>query len=136
MAKYIRKSGDKAYRRVSVTSTALPRFEDFSVEGQLVNYPDTGVVLEILREDGSTELFYQGPRAMAQYVTLGTEIRMSQDVPTERLWIRRADGVGVPYKVPSDLPKNSGLISFYVPGGAQKMELYGDKYFEKIYELR
>lgn len=134
MAQYTRKPGDKAYRKVSITAAGTPRFTDFVVSGELISYPDVAVVLEVLRDDGTTKLYYDRDPAPAscKAITMDT-FCISQGVPTERLWIRRSDGTGIPYKVPSGLKLQNGLPVFQVPCGTANMEVCGDQYFEKVY---
>ena len=136
MASYNVREGDKAFRRVNVRNAANPAFENVEAPGQVINYPDSMVVLEVLHTDGSRELIYEGPKGLANYVHAGADkIRLERTVPTERLWVRPADGKGIAYKVPSNLPTAEG-IEFQIPAGVQKMELYGDEYFSKVFELR
>jgi hypothetical protein len=61
---------------------------------------------------------------------------MNKDTPTERLWVRRVDGMGIPYKVPTGLPVENGRIEFQVADDVKKLELFGDQYFEKIFDLK
>lgn len=137
MARYTVKHGDKAYRKVNIRSTVVPKYEDVPEVGQVVNYPDNLVVLEVLRNDGTSEIYYDGPTFSLRHINAGTNIiAMDKDIPTERLWIRGTDGTGIPYKVPTNLPVIDGRIEFYVPYGAQRAELFGDKYFEKVYDLK
>ena len=135
---YVRKAGDVAFRKVSLSATRVGNFEEFTTPGQTVNYPDTAVVLEVSREDGTTELYYDGPTTVETYVDFNsTDFRMTASIPTARLWVRRQDGTGIPYKVPSDLKEEEkGLVSIHIPGGIRGMELFGDKYFEKVIDLR
>ncbi len=135
MAQYTRKAGDKAYRKVNITVSSEPQFTDFSIGGECVSYPDKEVVLEVLRENGSTELHYQGSRATLAYLKAGADtIRILKDVPTARLWIRRVDGTGILYKVPSQLPVEDTAKVLRVPGGVANVELVGDKYLNMVYE--
>ena len=135
---YVRKAGDVAFRKVSLFATQVAKFEEFTTPGQIVNYPDVAVVLEVSREDGTTELYYDGPTTEETYVVSNsTDFRMTASIPTARLWVRRQDGTGIHYKVPSDLKKEeNGLVSIHIPGGTKGMELFGDKYFEKVINLR
>ncbi len=137
MAQYTRRVGDKAYRKVNITVPNEPKFTDFSIGGECVNYPDREVVLEVLRENGSTELYYQGTQAVFNYRKPGADtIRIPKDVPTARLWIRRLDGTGILYKIPSQLPVEDTAKVFRIPGGVSNVEVVGDKYFAMVYEIQ
>lgn len=135
MAQYIRKPGDKAYRRVNITAFGTPKFTEFTAAAEPVSYPDTAVVLEVLREDGTSELHYERAPGPVSYKAIGKDkFCISRGVPTERLWLCRSDGTGIPYKVPSQLSEENGLAVFHVPCGTNGMELFGDQYFAKVYE--
>lgn len=137
MATYERKEREKAYRRVNITAAANPKFTDFNEPGELVSYPDAAVVLEVLREDGTTELHYNGAVGTATYKAGGTnQFLMSKSVPITRLWVRKSDGTGIPYKIPAGLPEKDGLMEVLVPCGTLEMEIVGDKYFEMVYDLK
>lgn len=132
---YTRRPGDKAYRKVNITVSGIGKFQEFAED--VVHYPDTAVVLEVLREDGSTQLFYDGSMKSDTYVASNANtFRLSASVPTSHLWLQKKDGTGIPYKVPSDLPKEDNLVSVRVPGGVNGWELVGDRYFAKIVDLR
>lgn len=134
MAQYTRKPGDKAYRRVNITAAGTPQFTEFTMAGELVSYPDVAVVLEVLRDDGTTHLYYDRDPAPASCKAIGGDsFCISKGVPTERLWIRRVDGTGIPYKVPGGLALKDGMPVFKVPCGTANMEICGDQYFEKVY---
>lgn len=136
MPSYIRRTGDKSFRKVSIQSGAIPRFTEFTGPGEAVQYLSTQVV-EILREDGTTALFHDGAPEIANYSTSGVDkFLMSQAIPRERLWVRRSDGTGIPYKVPADLELVGGNVTLQIPCGVGGMELYGDKYFEMVYQLQ
>lgn len=136
MAQYISKNGDVAFRKVNVAASAEPRFENFAFVGQEINYPDQMVVLEVLRQDGKTELIYEGPRITAAWRLDGPDrIQIQQNVPRERLWLRNRDSAMILYKVPVQLPQRDMLVTMQVPCGTHNMELCADRYFERIYEL-
>lgn len=137
MAIYTRKENDKAYRRINIAVAANPKFTEFNEAGEQVGYPDTAVVLEVLRNDGSTELYYDGAVGSATYKADGIDkFCMNNYVPISRLWVRRSDGTGIPYKIPGNLPEKDGLVTVLVPFGVHNAEIAGDKYFEKIYDLK
>ena len=136
MPNYIRKNGDVKYRKVSVQSDTEPVFMEFTAPNESISYTEVQIV-EVVREDGSTELYREGPLEIAQYTTGGAnKFLINRAVPRNRLWMRRNDGMGVDYKVPVQLPEDGGNAFFLVSSGVQNMELFGDKYFEKIYQLQ
>lgn len=136
MPNYVRKNGDLKYRKVSIQSTAIPSYIDFTCVGESVSYSDVQV-LEVLREDGTTQLFHDGGIEMASYRHKGMDVFvLSSGIPRARLWMRRNDGTGIHYKVPTDLPVNGANVEFRVPGGIRNMELFGDKYLEMVYHLQ
>lgn len=136
MPSYVRRSGDKKYRKVSIQSEVVPGYQDFTAPGEAVQYTDFQVV-EILREDSTTELFHEGGVETANYAYGGTDrFLIGKNIPLARVWMRRTDGTGIPYKVPNELPSKGTSAEFKVPGGVQGMELFGDKYFEMVYKLQ
>lgn len=132
MAVYTRQPEDKAYRLVHISVSNVPSFQDFSDKNQ-VNYQSPDVVLEILREDGTTMLLYSGEPGVAHYSIGGDTITVSPEVPTARLWIRRRDGKGIAYKLPAIPAGREGTVGFWIPAGTADLELVGDPYFEKAY---
>ena len=137
MPNYTIKNRDKAYRKVTITASANPKFVDFKEPGEVVPYPNTSVVLEVLHHDGTTELYYEGAQGTATYKAVGPDkFGINSNVPTTRLWVTRTDGTGIPYKIPENLPQKDGLALVLVPAGTHDMEIVGDKYFEKVYELK
>ena len=137
MAEYTRTNRDKAYRKVNITATANPKFVDFKEPGEVVNYPNMAVVLEVLHYDGTTELYYEGAQgSVANKAGSPDTFGIISNVPTARLWVCRTDGTGIPYKIPENLPQKDGLALVLVPAGTRDMEIVGDKYFEKVYELK
>lgn len=136
MPSYIRRTGDKAFRKVSIQSGITPKFTDFTGPGEAVQYLPMQVI-EILRDDGTTALFHDGSAEIANYSAGGVDrFIMRQNIPRDRLWVRRADGSGIPYKVPADLEVVGGNVVLQIPAGVSGMELCGDKYFEMIYQLQ
>lgn len=132
---YCRKPDDVSYRKVNITAPGTGNFEDFQEPGQVIHYPENGCVLEVMRRDGTTELYYDGPNITVTYVPVGCDTISMGKAPVERLWARRADGVGLSYKLPNVVPDNNGLLKFRIPGGVAGIEIYGDKYFEKVFTL-
>lgn len=136
MPNYVRRSGDVKYRKVNIQNASVPNYADFTSPGESIAYSDVQVV-EVLRADGSTELFHEGGVEIANYCAAGPDkFLISQNIPRARMWMRRSDGTGIAYKVPVDLPAKSGSVEFRVPCGVQGMELFGDKYFEAVYQMR
>lgn len=136
MASYIRRTDDVKYRKVSIKSAIIPVFEEFTGVAEAVQYTDLQVV-EVLRKDGSTALFHESGVEVASYSPGGPDrFLISQNIPRERIWMRRTDGTGIPYKVPNELPVKGNSVEFRVPCGVQGMELFGDKYFEMVYQLQ
>lgn len=137
MATYIRQPNDKAYRKVNITVAANPKFTDFKEASEPVSYSDTAVVLEILRNDGTTYLHYEGAVGQATYKVNGTDkFSMGSGLPIARLWIRKTDGSGIMYKIPGNLPEVERCVEILVPFGVHNVEIVGDKYFDKIYDLK
>ena len=137
MATYIRQPNDIAYRKVNITVTANPKFTELKEAGEPGSDPDTGVVLEVLRNDGSTYLHYEGAIGLATYKVNGSDkFSMGSGLPIARLWVRKTDGTGILYKIPGNLPEAERCVEVLVPFGVHNAEIVGDKYFDKIYELK
>lgn len=136
MPSYIRRNGDVKYRKVSIQSEILPQYKEFTSAGESVQYTDFQV-LEVLRENGTSELFHEGGVETASYAPGGPDrFLLGKNIPLVRVWMRRSDGTGIPYKVPTELPVKGSSVEFRVPCGIQGMELFGDRYFEMIYKLQ
>ena len=134
---YIRREGDKQYRKVNVHSDGVPAFQDFTTVGEKVSYGNE-YVIEVLRSDGTTELFREGGALTVNYAFNGPDnILIDQQVPLLRVWMRSADCPAVSYQVPNVLPAATvgRCFEMKVIGGVQGIELFGDKYFEKVYFL-
>lgn len=143
---YKRHDGDVKFRRVSVFYSNLPNYEPFVSEDQTIQ-TNSGVCIEVLREDGTTSVVYPGEdrttsvypgedRTTVYYNADLKNFYLPSSIPPQHLWVRRCDGSGMAYKVPSELPVDAGRTCFTVPGGTAQVELFGDKYFEAVYELR
>ncbi|MCI6488282.1 MAG: hypothetical protein MSA25_09565 [Clostridiales bacterium] len=132
---YIRRPNDVQFRRVLLTKSDEPEFENFTSDSQLINYPDTAV-LEIRQNDGKTRLEYGlSEKKSVNYLKRSGQICLSSSVPTARLWVRDNAG-GVEYKVPTGLPSGTdGNIRFLLPECGNDVVLIGDKYFCKVYDL-
>lgn len=127
---YRRTGNDEKYRWVSLKVDREPEYERFT--GDELNYrPDC--VLEILKKDGTTVIEYERERLAISVRKVGNMIHLPHAVPTARLWVR---GNGeMAYKVPSGLKQQDSDQIFMVPAGAVNAELFGDRYFEAVYEL-
>lgn len=132
---YTRRPNDVQFRRVLLTKSDEPEFENFTSDSQMINYSDN-TVLEIRQSDGRTRLEYGSTeKKTANYHKHGGQICLSSSVPTARLWIRDNAG-GVEYKVPTGLPSGTdGNIRFLLPESGNDVVLIGDKYFCKAYDL-
>lgn len=136
MPSYVRRNGDVKYRKVNIQSEVLPQFKEFTSLGESVQYTDFQV-LEVLRENDTTELFHEGGVETANYAPGGLDrFLLNKNIPLARVWMRRSDGTGIPYKVPVELPVKGNSMELRVPGGVQGMELFGDKYFEMVFKLQ
>lgn len=142
MITYNRKDGDKAFRTVNLTVNAAPKFENFTIPNQPVTIHDDQAyksVIEILREDGTT--FIKGPdKKIEVYYTVQApdRIYVSTKMPYARLWARHINYPLPCYKVPPKLneDKDSGRAYILFYGGANDVVLFGDKYFEAVYDLQ
>ena len=135
MANYVRRDGDKEYRKVSIQSEITPPFQDFTAPNETVSYT-TFQGVEVQREDGTTTLFYEAGVTVAHYTYAGmNKILIDKIVPTARLWMRREGAENVAYKIPSDLPVTGPSKEFRITGGVQGMELFGDKYFNMVFQF-
>lgn len=140
---YTRRTYDKAYRRIPLYNSGIPRFVDFTSEGQRIQYNDREQILEVLRDDGKTELFCGSQdRILVFYCKHGTnQIRIqihgqSQHIGeiTARLWAKKGSGL-LHYKLPPQ-PKCEGNCAYVMlPGGCVDVELFGDIYFEQVFQL-
>lgn len=133
MPSYVRRAGDMKYRKVSIQSEVIPAYKEFAAPGEVVQYTDMQVV-EVLRDNGSSELFYEPGVTKVNAAPGGANrLLLDSNVPTVRLWMRRTGGTGIPYKVPDNLPISGNSKEFRVPCGVQGVELFGDKYFQMIF---
>lgn len=141
MGSYKRNPGDLKYRRVYLFADGeLPEYEPFTSEVQLVSYEDHGVVLEILKENGKSELFYDKnvKDIVYGYSFDGKEIwinALEAEQVCARLWLCREHGFQTRYKLPIRLDRSDDLVKIRVPGGTNGVILVGDKYFDKAYRL-
>ena len=132
--KYEKRPGDLKYRIVNVKTSEMPVYRDFS-EAQ-INVP-VEQVLEVLRQDGSEELFYDAAPKSMIYSRDYTEgmLVLPASLPTARVWVRRENGTGIAYKIPSNLGVQGAAPRVHIPGGVQNVILEGDKYAQKVYDI-
>lgn len=140
---YTRRSYDKAYRRVPLYNSGTPKFVEFTSEGQRIQYNDREQILEVLCDDGKTELFCGNQeRNDVFYCKHGSnQIRIqiqgqSQHLSdiTARMWAKKGSS-HIQYKLPP-VSKCEGNCTFImIPGGCTDVELFGDMYFEKVFQL-
>lgn len=140
---HIRRTYDKAYRRIQLYSSSTPDFIEFTSEKQLIQYNDRDQILEVLRYDGQKELFCGDRDRIAVFYCLHgmNQIRIqlqgqSQHLSeiTARMWARKRGG-GIHYKLPPMAKCEGNCAYVMIPGGSASVELFGDIYFEKAFEL-
>ena len=79
---YTRRPNDVQFRRVLLTKSDEPEFENFTSDSQMINYSDN-TVLEIRQSDGRTRLEYGSTeKKTANYHKHGGQICLSSSVPT------------------------------------------------------
>ena len=140
---HIRRTGDKAYRRIQLYSCGIPEFIDFTSEKQLVQYNDRDQILEVLCYDGQTELFcgdreqsdvFYSSHSMNQIrIQLQGQPQHLSEI-TARMWARKKSG-GIHYKLPPVSKCEGNCAYVMIPGGCSGVELFGDIYFEKAFKL-
>lgn len=135
MPKYSRQENDREYRVVYPSAKLNPELTEFTAAAQIVNYPENAV-LEVVKSDGSLHLHYNGPVVSIIYSTDDKVVRIGAQVPINRLWLRRADGIGICYKVPAELPVIDGCREVLIPEGTDNIELFLDPYAAKAYTLK
>ena len=139
---YKREADDVCFRIVGLKVTAVPDFEKFTIDNQVISIPDEQLfakVLEIQRKDGST--FVKGPDRKIEkfYTVLGNDkIYFPSDLPYARLWVKHTNYPLPCYKVPNVLEEEASTKRVYIQfyGGAQNAELIGDKYFNAVYNFQ
>lgn len=134
MPKYSRQEDDREYRVVYPTAKINPELTTFTAQAQVVNYPENAV-LEVVKSDGSSHLHYNSPVVSSFYSADENVVRIGAEIPINRLWLRRADGIGICYKVPVDLPVVDGCREVFIPEGTDNIELFLDPYAAKAYTL-
>ena len=134
MPSYKKQENDRDYRIVFPTAQVNPEFTKFQDGGQIVEYSKEAI-LEVTKSDGSNELICSLEPTSVAYAVNGCKIRIDAQVPLGRLWLRRADGLGICYKVPVDLPVVDGRREVLVPAGTENIELFLDPFAAKAYIL-
>ena len=140
--KYVRKPGDKGFRTVSLAVSAVQGFTMFTQPNQTVILDpeqQKKCVIEILREDDTSFLVKPEQRIVEYYTVVGADkIYISTKLPYARLWTRKVGQAFPCYKVPvklfEDSEQNRAAILFC--DGAQNVELFGDCYFQALYDLQ
>ena len=130
MMRYTQKKGDVKYRRINTANLEEEEFSDFLSE--YVDYHE-GCVVEVLRNDGSTHIEYNGKRKNVRINSDGDCLYFPLDLPRARLWLKDLDGIY--YKVPMKLKEQDLNAYVKIPGGFSNVQLCGDPYFEAVYEL-
>lgn len=134
MMQYFKKEDDLKFRRVNPANLQEEdNFTEFPSEGY-VEYHDA-LVLEVLCRDGTTHIEYGGEKQSECVEVDGNCLFFSKDLPKARLWLQDISS-GMRYKVPMSLPEKGGYSYVRVPGGPSNVQLCGDPYFEKVYELK
>lgn len=140
---HIRRTYDKAYRRIPLYSSGVPEFVEFTSENQTISYNERDQFLEILRDNGETELFCGNWERIAVVCCRHNmdQIRIqiqgqSQHLSeiTARMWVKRPNG-GIHYKLPPVAKCEQGCAYVMIPGGNANVELFGDIYFRKAFDL-
>lgn len=140
---HTRRPQDKAYRQVSLYSSEVPGFREFTGERQLVNFRENEQILEVELYDGTTELLCGNFTPVTIYYgfTNGNTVWIGcaekpdiLPIVTARIWLRK-DTDEVAYKVPVGLKKEGTRCTFQIPAGTSNVELFGDKYFQQVFEL-
>lgn len=144
MARYVRRSNDLKYRKVSLCQSKVPQYLEFTAESQGIDYT-SDQVLEVLCSDGTENLFYDHNNGRRQPVECtrrnGGEYMLNiKPAHTARLYIQGTDGMV--YKIPGELPaaqsgnkELTGTCWFLLPQNAGDMKIVGDKYFVKAYDV-
>lgn len=129
---YKREPGDEKYRIVSLKTLNMGEFLPFDKD--TISYTAQITVLEVMDSKGDTRVVYGEQQDQIAVHRSADKIMFSARVPTERLWVRSRNG-GIAYKVPSRLKVEDNKVTLLVPAGANKVELFGDEYFNAAYTL-
>lgn len=140
MGEYIRRPGDKAYRRVHLFVTGVPEFISFSHGTERIPYGDEEV-LEVLTEDGTTSLHYHTDQRQPIYYNFPDKevLKITCNGILQicaRIWVVN-QGSLVRYKLPTTLPLGKdNKLSATVPGITGDTRLDGDAYFNRVFQLK
>lgn len=131
---YTRVADDSKFRLVNATGGGIPPYDNFG--DNVVSIPK-GYVLEVLKEDGTETIVssHQPNEVTYSIMPSGNKIYLPAGIPTERVWVRCSQG-GIEMKVPNYLERDTNRQYIFIPGGADHVELVGDKYFNCAYTLR
>ena len=129
---YQKKGNDAQFRRVSLRSGRIPAFENFDAVS--VHY-DRDCVLEVRKTDGTTVVEYEWDRIPKAILREGNLIKIPQNIPLHRLWVRERYKNAMAYKIPDTLELKDNNQIFEVPAGSREVEVFGDKYFSAVYDL-
>lgn len=129
---YLKKGNDVQYRWVSLNNEKVPAFLNFE-SGSVPFKADC--VLEIRKADGTTVIECEGSLNSVSANRKNNSILLPKSLPTGRLWVRELNRSGIAYKIPNILEIRDENQVFEVPAGADKVEVFGDKYFSAAYDL-
>jgi len=138
MYSYTPNPNDKAYRKVDLnrntTSAHLPNFTDIAPGMQTISC-QPNFVLEILRNDGTTQIIGPEKPREVTYARDAQSFRVGADIPVARLYVRSTACPILRYKTPDVWKTQDSLKVFRVGGTTDTLELVGDPYFSARYTL-
>lgn len=127
---YVRQKEDQAYRFISLNTSDTPLFKQFSKEESRIPIPSDNKVLEILKQDGSTQLFFCGEKKTIYYMIGEDRLVLNNDCPKQRLWV--VDKKGIRYKCPTQW-KYWDRSWYCLVKNSSNIVLVGDKYLSCYY---
>lgn len=133
---YIRKAGDKAYRKINLFSTNVPNYTNFSHDQQKITI-NADQVLEV-KSDSGEHIFCD--RARPEDIYYGVHGRdqvwisctVNPDV-CARIWLQGSGDMR--YKLPKTLVPANNKVWITVPDASSGVMLVGDKYFNTAFRL-
>ena len=124
------------YRKVSIQTDMVPLYQEFETPDDVVQYTDLQV-LEILRDNGTEKMIHEKGVEIVNYTVKAVDtLAIPSGLPLARMWVRRSDGIGIPYKVPNGLPATGSTVEIQIPSDVREMEPCGDKYFSVVYKFQ
>ncbi len=130
---YQPKDDEVEYRLVSLHSGVTEPFKRFGLEDAV--YQNGASMLEIRMKSGETRIEYAFPKMQKHILAEGDRLLLPEGLPTARLWVRPKTG-GMCCKIPRQLGTDEEHRQVaLVPGGAKRVEVFGDIYFETAYSL-